>query len=493
MENEIDEEIIETDESEENLINSDDSDNSDNSGLNRDNSQRANYRNNQRQGNNNRGRGVNNRDNLNKRSNRNNPQGNNSFNKRNTKSLNNRNGNPNNRLKDLLNKRKQRVLTNRNTNKTANNSGNNNGNNNHNNIPSNSFQTSETEGEGRFKIPVLVKVKIVIILLVIALFVMVIIALVSSIIGVFGRASASAPYKPSCETVKVLYCYDKNKNTRTPEDRWSNVPDDYENGDYFSENDCIIEEEEMEFEEYIARVVEGEVGILDNLEVFKAFAVASRTYALNNLNDCTIISSAKKQFAVNYSPGGDVRKAVEETYHEVLFKEDEKSESGVSLASPIEYDSFRCINMDSDYYYMAQPTLDDAGAEEGDQIPVEWVHKNVSHYVENGVVPCSPVGSKGIGHGRGMSQYGALYYIESNPDATYNDILKHYYGNRIVMFQCGDYDADAKEDEDINDNADEDVFDKIDETIEDEDKMEDLMNGEFESVYKACEILGKFD
>jgi len=323
----------------------------------------------------------------------------------------------------------------------------------------------EEDDEDRLKIriPLILKIQIIVIIILVILALIILFGLFTVLFGgVFSDASASAPYEPTCEKVTVKFCFDKEDGSWVT--NWSDEPRDY--GRYFSVEDCRVEEEEMDFETYIERVVDGEVGVLNNMEVYKAFAVAARTYALNSLSSCTIRSSSKNQVVIPGEARGTVKQAVQETYHEVLLKEDDTTENGVSLASQIEYDSFRCVDKDDQYYYMAQPTMDDAGEEEGDQIPVEWVHENVP----SSAFACAPVGVNGTGHGRGMSQYGALYYAESNPDSTYKDILKHYYGNKIVLFSCGDYDEEAE-----SGGGDESDLD------------------DFESIYKACELLGSFN
>lgn len=331
-------------------------------------------------------------------------------------------------------------------------------------------------GEVTIKIPMAVKISIIGTIVGVAVFVFLIFSVIAAIFGLEVSSSASAPQDPPCTKVKVKYC--RNKETNEIVTKWSDVPKDYESGEYFSVNDCIIEEVEMDFEKYIERVVAGEVGVLKNHEVYKALAVAARTYAFNNIKDCSIRSSTKNQFVLYGEASAEVKKAVDETHNEVLLTMDESKENGVTLASPIEYDAFKCVNKDDEYYYMSQPTYDDAGADEGDKIPIEWVHKNVTYYMRDGEVPCAPVGTGTIGgHGRGMSQYGALYYMEVNPDATYTDILMHYYGKRIVIFSCDVFD-------DIENLDKDEIQEKFEEFGEDVDL--DV----FSSAYKSCEILG---
>lgn len=345
---------------------------------------------------------------------------------------------------------------------------------------SNDSESGVIGGKISKKIPLSTKISIIGCIVVVFIVFFLIFSVIALIVDLEFSSSASAPYEPSCTKVTVKYCKKEDGKLIT---NWSDVPSDYESGKFVSVDECFeLEEVEMDFEKYVERVVAAEVGGFNNMEVYKALAVAARTYALNSVENCSIRSSTKNQVAIYGEPNSKVKQAVSDTYHEVLLTRDESKEDGVTLAASIEYDAFKCVDKDDEYYYMSQPTLDDAGVEEGDRIPIEWAHKNASGYIDKDTneIPCAPVGVGTVGgHGRGMSQYGALYFMEINPDATYTDILMHYYGKKIVIFSCDVFDEDTT-------LSDEEIREDLDEIGIDEES--DL--GEFASAYKSCGILG---
>lgn len=183
--------------------------------------------------------------------------------------------------------------------------------------------------------------------------------------------------------------------------------------------------------DYVAGVVAAEVGGLANKEVYKTFAVAARTYAELNFDDqCTIESSERFQVFkdITKSTTNDselIYDAVKETDGQVI------TENGNLYLT--EYDAFCYISKDSNNYTLSQ---------QNQQIPVSWVNSNVGNSIYRNC-PCEANDSSMTecwvngqwsdgGHGRGMSQYGALY-LASEEDYTYEEILSYYYGDDIVI------------------------------------------------------------
>lgn len=188
--------------------------------------------------------------------------------------------------------------------------------------------------------------------------------------------------------------------------------------------------------DYVAGVVAAEVGGFANKEVYKAFALAARTFVeLNADNDCSIEGSARRQAFKDITESTNsnhqlIYEAVKETEGQVIT-------SNNSLYS-IQYDAFCYATKDSNYYTLVQ---------QDQKIPVEWATKNVwsSAYLN---CPCD-ANDKSMtscwdtegnwtdgGHGRGMSQYGALY-LATELNYTYDEILSFYYGDENITINSG--------------------------------------------------------
>lgn len=193
------------------------------------------------------------------------------------------------------------------------------------------------------------------------------------------------------------------------------------------------ESKTYDLEDYVAGVVYAEIGEFDNLEVYKTYAVAARTYVSKVAsNECTIENSTRAQTFkditnLNTNTSKMIYEAVEATKGQVVLSDD-----GNLLIT--EYDAFCFIEKTADYYTLAQ---------QGQQIPVEWANNNINNrgYLncqceqpDKNIKECYNTNGEWLdgGHGRGMSQYGALYLAEEQ-EYTYDKILKFYYGDEIIV------------------------------------------------------------
>ena len=169
---------------------------------------------------------------------------------------------------------------------------------------------------------------------------------------------------------------------------------------------------EYDFEDYIAGVVNAEVGILRNEEVYKAFAVAARNYLLTHSTEnngvCSIEDSSYFQ---TFTPTNNqkVIDAVNATKGEFLYNDGK-------LVST-QYDAFCWYEKDDNYYTLKQ---------QNQKIPSDWVEQNVDIAYRS--YKCA-TGSN-HGHGNGMSQYGSKY-LASVQGYTYDKILNYYYRGNI--------------------------------------------------------------
>ena len=186
--------------------------------------------------------------------------------------------------------------------------------------------------------------------------------------------------------------------------------------------------------DYIAGVVAAEVGGFVNEEVYKAFAIAARTYGEREAIDhqaCSIKGDASAQAFTDIT-GSEaeyakmIYKVVEETESVVLLKNDQVLFS--------QYDAFCYVEKDSEKYTLSQKRQ---------EIPVSWVEANVYNYGYKNC-PCEAKDPNRTdcwdsnnnwtdgGHGNGMSQYGALY-LATEKGYTYDQILAYYYGEDVEL------------------------------------------------------------
>ncbi len=175
---------------------------------------------------------------------------------------------------------------------------------------------------------------------------------------------------------------------------------------------------EYDFEDYIAGVVYAEVGLLNNEEVYKAFAVAARNYLLThstkNNGACSIEDSSYFQ---TFTPTNNqkVIDAVNATKGEFLYNDGK-------LVST-QYDAFCWYEKDDNYYTLRQ---------KNQKIPSDWVEQNVDIAYRS--YKCA-TGSN-HGHGNGMSQYGSKY-LATIKNFNYEQILTYYYRGNISSGSSG--------------------------------------------------------
>lgn len=165
---------------------------------------------------------------------------------------------------------------------------------------------------------------------------------------------------------------------------------------------------DVPFEEYVAGVVGGEVGVLKNPELYKALAVGARTYALNYTNKCTK-SIPNNTTAQVYNPNyinDEIMEAVEATEDEVLIY------NGSLIATM--YDSFNvsrgsCSGSTCSTTYTKLPN--------GEKHTVT-ISSPYYNYVNGG-------------HGSGLSQVAAYEMAENG--STYEEILEFFYSDGVQI------------------------------------------------------------
>lgn len=168
-----------------------------------------------------------------------------------------------------------------------------------------------------------------------------------------------------------------------------------------------------DLDEYVAGVIDHEVGGFNDSEVFKSFSIAIRTYLFTR---SVIVDN------VCYIENGNNTQAYRDTTNN-LIKEAVSNTTGLVLTRNnqligTEYDAFCMVSKDEDNYYIKQ---------QNQAMPVSWVEENVVRWSSPSYLTnfCGTSGSGG--HGRGMSQYGA-YYLSSVEGKNFEYILKYYYG-----------------------------------------------------------------
>ncbi len=217
-------------------------------------------------------------------------------------------------------------------------------------------------------------------LLLLAIIFFVVILGASDSSGVAGYATGEY-YEIKCADITVNFA-DKNNN--------------YE----------IYKTETYPFEEYIAGVINGEVSEFNNLEVYKEFAIAARSYVASFLagnNTCIVESSDRFQVFIP-NPNSLMRQAANETKEQVLLDADGK-------LMMTEYDAFCSIDVDDNYYTIKQ---------KNQKIPRNWVDN------QNGILPEWKQGNCTGNHGRGASQWGS-YYLATEKGYKYGELLNYYY------------------------------------------------------------------
>ena len=172
------------------------------------------------------------------------------------------------------------------------------------------------------------------------------------------------------------------------------------------------------FEDYIAGVVNAEVGSFSNLEVYKEFAIAARSYFLTHDDNCKIESSDRRQVFRDIT--GDtseranlIHQAIEETAGQVILADGEIMST--------EYDAFCSIAVDDNYYTLKQ---------QNQKIPRHWVDS------QGGIAASWKDGNCTGNHGRGLSQWGSLY-LATVEGYDFEGLLKYYLGDDITISSAG--------------------------------------------------------
>ena len=252
-------------------------------------------------------------------------------------------------------------------------------------------------------------IKILLIILVVAicfLGLLFVITLIASIYDESNSISFGGYYSSRCDEMTVIFVDSKNGYAVTGSETYS-------------------------MEDYVAGVVYAEVGGAQNIEVYKTFAVAARTFALKHASDdCAIEGSARRQAFKDITDRPN--EAANMIYEAVSATEGQVIMTNGELYSVL-YDAFCYISKDSSYYTLSQ---------QNQKIPTDWVESNIRSFAYTNC-PCnlndeSMTGcwSNGVwqdgGHGKGMSQYGS-YYLAKELGYTYDEILEYYYGEEISI------------------------------------------------------------
>jgi hypothetical protein len=235
-------------------------------------------------------------------------------------------------------------------------------------------------------------------------------------------------------------------------------------------------------EDYVAGVVAAEIGSFKNKEVYKVYSIAARTFAQRNASDdCSIEGSARAQAFTDITNSSSemanmIYEAVRETEGQVLMSSGE--------LYPIQYDAFCYVEKDDSYYTLSQ---------KNQKIPTDWALGNVwsKEYLncpcdlkDQSMTQCWD--SNGIwtdgGHGRGMSQYGALY-LSAEEGYSYDKILEYYYGEDGIAMSSDSF-IDSVAGLEIKDTTNADVLNEPISTFLNSkgSSLDDLNNFVHESV-----------
>ena len=142
-----------------------------------------------------------------------------------------------------------------------------------------------------------------------------------------GRLANVGYYEPKCKNITVVEVDKNNGYAPTGNNKTYNLDD------------------------YVAGVVYQEVGGFQNIEVFRAFAIASRTFVLNQATNCSLENSVRKQ-TFTYVPENTnnasklAYQAAKETSGVVMMRN-----NSVYLAH---YDAFACIDQNDKNYVLMQ-------------------------------------------------------------------------------------------------------------------------------------------
>ena len=168
-------------------------------------------------------------------------------------------------------------------------------------------------------------------------------------------------------------------------------------------------------EEYVAGVVQSEVGMMNDLTTYEVFAIAARTFALNRLKNSDSCSIPGNQSAQVFRPTDNelIIQATQNTRGLVLTRDGE-------LFSTM-YDAFCWTEKDDNYYYMCQGNYDTG---EPLEIPVAWANEHVAQWSGQAFLD----NPEYMSHGQGMSQHG-VYYLSAAEGYTRDEIFTYFYGS----------------------------------------------------------------
>ena len=169
----------------------------------------------------------------------------------------------------------------------------------------------------------------------------------------------------------------------------------------------------MDIDDYVAGVVQAEVGGFDNIEIKKALAVAARTYALNTAvssnGTCDMGSAGQGSQAYSDSPNQEAIQAAQDTSGMILV-----DDSGKAVFS--QYDAFAWYEENGGYFYVSQG----GNEEEHQKIPSSWVRSKYNQATLDWYFKYK--------HGKGLSQVGG-YYLASEKGYDFEKILNFYYSD----------------------------------------------------------------
>ncbi len=180
-----------------------------------------------------------------------------------------------------------------------------------------------------------------------------------------------------------------------------------------------------DIDDYVAGVIQAEVGGFDNEEIYKVFSVVVKTYLFRNSsiedNYCYISNSSNAQ---NYvEPTNEkIMEVVKANHALVLTKNGEYAST--------EYDAF-CLDHETDKYYIIK--------QKKQAFPKKWIERLINQFGDPNWLEEECAG----GHGRGMSQYGA-YYLISVLKYDWKSVLDYYYGSRIELHYVNISDMDEE-------------------------------------------------
>lgn len=156
-------------------------------------------------------------------------------------------------------------------------------------------------------------------------------------------------------------------------------------------------------EDYVAGVVQNEVGFWDNLVVDEVFAIAARTYVFKTAEEtCTIENSTRYQTFTS-NPGEMAKEAAMNTRGVVIT-----DENGYLLLT--QYDALAVKEITNTDYILKQ---------KDQHIPKSWIESHINSSTLNYYANHN--------HGNGISQWGARYLAEQGKN--YTEIISYYLDN----------------------------------------------------------------